>query len=148
MYIGVSLSSRLRSQEGTAIQMEGVLPYKLEVYCTTYLDKLCGLGILSNAVCELMLVNCHILAVLSSHLPLLFLMGGASGCNLDDLGRLAGGASNPTKESMFGCAALFEWQDSAPHCLPSVLRVTVKFQVLILSDKRHLTERYEALPVY
>ena len=30
------LSSRLRSQEGTAIQMGGILPYKLEVYCSTF----------------------------------------------------------------------------------------------------------------
>ena len=35
-YCGVSLSSKLRSQESTAIQMGGVLPYKLEVYCRTF----------------------------------------------------------------------------------------------------------------
>ena len=32
----LSLSSRPRSQEGTAIQMEGLLPYKLQVYCSTF----------------------------------------------------------------------------------------------------------------
>ena len=35
-YCRVSLSSKLRSQESTAIQMGGVLPYKLEVYCRTF----------------------------------------------------------------------------------------------------------------
>ena len=39
-YCRVSLSSKLRSQESTAIQMGGVLPYKLEVYCQYFLDKL------------------------------------------------------------------------------------------------------------
>ena len=32
----VSLSSRLRSQEGPAIQMGVLLPYKLVVYCGTF----------------------------------------------------------------------------------------------------------------
>ena len=36
-YCRVSLSSKLRSQESTAIQMGyAVLPYKLEVYCRTF----------------------------------------------------------------------------------------------------------------
>ena len=35
MYCAFSLSSRLRSQEGTAIQMGGVLPHRLEAYCST-----------------------------------------------------------------------------------------------------------------
>ena len=33
VYCGVSLSPKLRSQQGTALQMGGVLRYKLEVYC-------------------------------------------------------------------------------------------------------------------
>ena len=32
MYCGVSLSSRLRSEKGTVIQMGGVLLYKFEVH--------------------------------------------------------------------------------------------------------------------
>ena len=36
VYCRVSLSSKLRSQESTAIQMGGVLPYELEVYCRTF----------------------------------------------------------------------------------------------------------------
>ena len=32
----VSLSSRLRSQQGTALQMGRVLRYKLEVCCSTF----------------------------------------------------------------------------------------------------------------
>ena len=39
-----SLSSRIRSQEGTAIQMGGVLPYKLEVYCSTFSETSRGWG--------------------------------------------------------------------------------------------------------
>ena len=35
VYCGVSLFSMLRSQEHTALQMGGVLRYKLEVYCGT-----------------------------------------------------------------------------------------------------------------
>ena len=35
-YCRVSLSSKLKSQESMAIQMGGVLPYKLEVYCRTF----------------------------------------------------------------------------------------------------------------
>ena len=45
VYCGVSLSSRLRSQRGTALQMGGVLRYKLEVYCQYFSDKLDGLGV-------------------------------------------------------------------------------------------------------
>ena len=44
-YCGVSLSSRLGSQRGTALQMEGgggVLRCKLEVYCQYFSDKLYG----------------------------------------------------------------------------------------------------------
>ena len=37
----VSLSSKLRSQESTAIQMGGVLPYKLEEYCRTFSETSC-----------------------------------------------------------------------------------------------------------
>ena len=43
VYFGVSLSSRLRSQRGTALQMGGVLRYKLEVYRQYFSDKLYGL---------------------------------------------------------------------------------------------------------
>ena len=39
VYCGVSLSSRLRSQRGTALQMGGVLRYKLEVYCQYFLRQ-------------------------------------------------------------------------------------------------------------
>ena len=42
------LSSRLRSQEGTALQMGGVLRYKLEVCCQYFSDKLYGLGALEQ----------------------------------------------------------------------------------------------------
>ena len=45
VYCGVSLSSRLRSQRGTALQMGGVLRYKFEVYCQYLSDKLYGLGV-------------------------------------------------------------------------------------------------------
>ena len=45
VYCGVSLSSRLRSQQGTALQMGGVPQYKLEVYCQYFSDKLYGLGV-------------------------------------------------------------------------------------------------------
>ena len=45
VYCGVSLSSRLRSQRGTALQMGGVLRYKLEVYCQYFSDKLYGLEV-------------------------------------------------------------------------------------------------------
>ena len=45
VYCGVSLSSRLRSQQGTALQMGGVLRCKLEVYCQCFSDKLSGLGV-------------------------------------------------------------------------------------------------------
>ena len=44
VYCWVSLSSRLRSQEGPAIQMVGVLPYKLEVYCRTFSGTSRGWG--------------------------------------------------------------------------------------------------------
>ena len=40
----VSLSSRLKSQEGTVIQIGGVLPYKLEVYCSTF-SRPAGVGV-------------------------------------------------------------------------------------------------------
>ena len=43
-YCGVSLSSKLRSQESTAIRMGGVLPYKLEVYCRTFQTSCRGWG--------------------------------------------------------------------------------------------------------
>ena len=44
-YCRVSLSSKLRSQEITAIQMGGgVLPYKLEVYCRTFWTNCRGWG--------------------------------------------------------------------------------------------------------
>ena len=35
-YCRISFLSKLRSQESTAIQMGGVLPYKLEVYFRTF----------------------------------------------------------------------------------------------------------------
>ena len=44
MYCGISLFQKLRSQQGTALQMGGVLRYKLEVYWQCFLDKLYGLG--------------------------------------------------------------------------------------------------------
>ena len=44
VYCGVSLSPNLSSQQGTALQMGGVLWYKLEVYCQYFVDKLYGLG--------------------------------------------------------------------------------------------------------
>ena len=44
VYCRVSLSSKLRSQERTAIQMGGVLPYKLEVYCRTFSTSCRGWG--------------------------------------------------------------------------------------------------------
>ena len=44
VFSGVSLSSKLRSQESTAIQMGGVLPYKLEVYCRTF-RQVVGVGV-------------------------------------------------------------------------------------------------------
>ena len=44
MYCWASISSRLRTQEGTAIQMKGVLPYKLEVYCSTFFKTSRGWG--------------------------------------------------------------------------------------------------------
>ena len=43
-YCWVSLSSRLRSQEGTAIQMGDVLPYTLEVYCSSFFETSTGCG--------------------------------------------------------------------------------------------------------
>ena len=45
VYCGVSLSSRLKSQRGTALQMGGVLWYKLEVYHQYFSGKLYGLGV-------------------------------------------------------------------------------------------------------
>ena len=41
---GVSLSSRLGSQQGTALQMGDVRRYKLQVYFQYFSDKLYGLG--------------------------------------------------------------------------------------------------------
>ena len=41
---GFPFSSKLRSQEGTAIQMGGVQPYKLEVYCRTFYTSCRGWG--------------------------------------------------------------------------------------------------------
>ena len=44
VYCWVSLSSRrLRSQEGTSMQMGGILPYKLQVYTSTFFET--GLGL-------------------------------------------------------------------------------------------------------
>ena len=45
VYCGISLSSRLRSQQGTALQMGCVLRYKLKVYRQYFSDKLYGLGV-------------------------------------------------------------------------------------------------------
>ena len=45
VYCGVSLSSRLRSQQGIALQMGGVLQYKLDVCCQYFSEKLYGLGV-------------------------------------------------------------------------------------------------------
>ena len=45
LYYSISLSSRLRSQQGTALQMGGVLRYKLEMYCQYFSDRLYGLGV-------------------------------------------------------------------------------------------------------
>ena len=45
VYCSVSLSPKLRSQRGTALQMGGVLRYKLEVYRQYLSDKLYGLGV-------------------------------------------------------------------------------------------------------
>ena len=45
VYCGVSLSPKFRSQQGTALQMGGVLRYKLEMYCQYLSDKLYGLGV-------------------------------------------------------------------------------------------------------
>ena len=36
VHCGVSLPPKLRNQQGTALQMGGVLRYKLEVYCSTF----------------------------------------------------------------------------------------------------------------
>ena len=47
-YCWVSLSSRLRSQEGAAIQMGGILPYKSEVYCSTFQTSCTGWGLLNS----------------------------------------------------------------------------------------------------
>ena len=45
VYCGVCLFPKLRSQRGTALQMGGVLRYKLEVYRQYFSDKLYGLGV-------------------------------------------------------------------------------------------------------
>ena len=44
VYCRVFLSSRLRSQQGTALEMGGVRRYELEVCCQYSSDKLYGLG--------------------------------------------------------------------------------------------------------
>ena len=44
LYCWGSPSSRLRSQEGAAIQMGDVLPYTLEVYCSTFSEASRGWG--------------------------------------------------------------------------------------------------------
>ena len=44
VYCSVSLSPKLSSQRGTALQMRGVLRYKLEMYRQYFSDKLFGLG--------------------------------------------------------------------------------------------------------
>ena len=44
VYCCISISPKLRSQRGTALQMGGVLRYKLEVYRQYFSDKLYGLG--------------------------------------------------------------------------------------------------------
>ena len=45
VYCGVSLSRKPRRKQGTALQMGGVLRYKLEVYRQYFSDKLYGLGV-------------------------------------------------------------------------------------------------------
>ena len=45
VFCGVSLSPKLRSQRGTALQMGGVLRYKLEVYRQYFSDTLYGLWV-------------------------------------------------------------------------------------------------------
>ena len=64
-YCWVSLSSRLRSQEGPAIQMGGVLPYKLEVYCRTFFET-SRVGVSETLLC---LLSRNILWILFSCLP-------------------------------------------------------------------------------
>ena len=59
-YCSDSLSSRLRSQQGTALQMGGVLRYKLEMYCQYFLDKLYWLGVPQQ--CPEVLFLSHLLA--------------------------------------------------------------------------------------
>ena len=44
VYCGVSLSPKLRSQQGTALKTGGVLRYKLEVYRQYFSDTLYGFG--------------------------------------------------------------------------------------------------------
>ena len=44
VYRSASLSPKLRSQQDTALQMVGVLRYNIEVYCQYFIDKLYGLG--------------------------------------------------------------------------------------------------------
>ena len=39
VYCGVSISPKFRSQRGTGLQMGGVPWYKLEVYCQYFSDK-------------------------------------------------------------------------------------------------------------
>ena len=68
VYCWASLSSRLRSQEGTAIQMGGVLPHKLEVYCSTFSETSRGWG-LSN--------SSEVAPCFSSAVRNLWLRGGA-----------------------------------------------------------------------
>ena len=62
VYCWVSLSSRLRSQEGPAIQMGGVLPYKLEVYCRTFFETSRGWGFRNSSMyCTRMFWQCKCL---------------------------------------------------------------------------------------
>ena len=44
-----NFSSLVRSQQGTALHMGGVLQYKLEVYCSTFQTSCAGLGLLNSA---------------------------------------------------------------------------------------------------
>ena len=55
VHCGVSLSSKLRSQQGAALQMGGVLRYKLEMYCQHFSDKSYRLGI--HGQCPFVLVS-------------------------------------------------------------------------------------------
>ena len=58
---GRRLSSRRGSQRGTALQMGGVLRYKLEVYCQYFSDKLYGLGVPGQ--CSVSFINLRLISV-------------------------------------------------------------------------------------